>query len=255
MGILDDFRLDGKVSMITGASRGLGQAMAEALAEAGSHVVLSARSERALNAVAEGIRALGVRALVVRTNVEKEGDLDRLVERTLEEFGRIDVLVNNAGTTTRVPAMDFPVEEWDRVVATNLRSVFLLTQKVARVMRRQGGGKIINVASLTSEVGVPLIPPYAASKGGIRQLTKALAIEWAQYNIQVNAVGPGFIHTEMTEKLYQDPERHNKIISRLAIKRWGKPEDLKGAVVYLASKASDYVTGQILYVDGGYLAG
>ncbi len=255
MGVLDDFRLDGKVSIVTGASRGLGRAMAEALAEAGSHVVLAARSEKSLERIAQGIRALAVKVLVVPTDVEKEEQLDRLVERALEEFGRIDVLVNNAGMTSRVAAIDYPIETWDKILAINLRSVFLLSQKVARVMRSQGGGKIINVASLTSEVAVPFIPAYAASKGGIRQLTKALAIEWAEHNIRVNAIGPGFFRTELTEKLYQDPERHSKIIGRVAIKRWGKPEDLKGAVVYLASKASDYVTGHVLYVDGGYLAG
>jgi len=255
MGVLDNFRLDGKVSIVTGASRGLGQAMAEALAEAGSHVVLAARSEEALNTVAEGIRALGARALAVPTHVENEQELDHLVERTLKAFGRIDVLVNNAGITIRCPAMDYTIEDWDKVLAINLRSVFLLSQKVARIMSRQGGGKIINMASMLSEVGVATIPAYAASKGGIRQLTKALAVEWAEHNIQVNAIGPGFFRTDLTETLYHDPERHSKIINRVAIKRWGKPEDLKGAVVYLASKASDYVTGQILYVDGGYLAG
>ncbi len=255
MSVLDDFRLDGKVSVVTGASRGLGRAMAEGLAEAGSHVVLAATKEKALRAVAERIRSLGVQAVIVPTDVEKEEHLKRLVERTLEELGQIDVLVNNAGITVRSPAIDFSIEDWDRVMAVNLRSVFLLSQKVARVMMRQGGGKIINVASLTSEVSVPFIPAYAASKGGIRQLTKALATEWAEHNIQVNAIGPGFFRTDLTETLYHDPERHGKIINRVAIKRWGKPEDLKGAVVYLASKASDYVTGQVLYVDGGYLAG
>ncbi len=255
MTVLDDFRLDGKISIVTGASRGLGKAMAEALAEAGSHVVLAARTEEALKAVAENIEAAGAKALVVPTHVEEEEELNRLVEQAVDEFGRIDVLVNDAGTTARYPAMDFPLEEWDRVLAVNLRSVFLLCQKVGRVMMRQGGGKIINIASLLSEVGVALIPPYASSKGGIRQLTKSLAVEWAKYNICVNAIGPGYFRTELTEGLYQDPERYQPVMNRLAIKRWGKPEDLKGAVVYLASKASDYVTGQILYVDGGYLAG
>ncbi len=255
MGILDDFRLDEQVSIVTGASRGLGLAMAEALAEAGSHIVLAARDVDSLETVASGIRSLGVKALVVPTDVSSESGLDRLVARSLEEFGRIDILVNNAGTTARRPAMDFSIEDWDRVIAVNLTSVFLLSQKVARVMARQGGGRIINVASMTSEVGVPTIPPYAASKGGIRQLTKALAIEWAEHNIRVNAVGPGFFRTEMTEPIYHNPKRHTKIMNRVAIKRWGRPEDLKGAVVYLASKASEYVTGHILYVDGGYLAG
>jgi NAD(P)-dependent dehydrogenase (short-subunit alcohol dehydrogenase family) len=255
MSVLDDFRLDGKVSIVTGASRGLGQAMAEALAEAGSSVILAARSEEALEAVAEKIRAAGFKAFVIGTDVGEEGDLDRLVERTLEEHGRIDVLVNNAGTTFRGAAIDFPEKEWDRVLAVNLRSVFLLSQKVARVMRAHGGGKIINTASLLSEIGVPLIPAYAAGKGGIRQLTKALAVEWAEHNIQVNGIGPGYFRTEMTETLYRDPERYEKVMNRVAIKRWGKPEDLKGAVVYLASRASDYVTGQVLYVDGGFLAG
>jgi NAD(P)-dependent dehydrogenase (short-subunit alcohol dehydrogenase family) len=255
MSVLDDFRLDGKVSIVTGASRGLGEAMAEALAEAGSHIVLAARSEEALDAVAEKVRARGVKALVLPTSVEEEGQLDRLVEQTMDEFGRIDVLVNSAGTTARRPAIDSSVEEWDRVLAVNLRSVFLLCQKVARIMMKQGGGKIINVASLLSEIGVPFIPAYAASKGGVRQLTKALAVEWAEHNIRVNAIGPGYFRTELTEPLYHDPERYRRIMDRLAIKRWGKPDDLKGAVVYLASRASDYVTGQILYVDGGWLAG
>ena len=255
MGVLDDFRLDGKVSIVTGASRGLGRAMAEGLAEAGSDVVLAARDEELLGTVAEAMQPLGGKTLVVLTNVAKEKDLDHLVEQTVAEFGRIDVLVNNAGTTARHAALDFSIEEWDRVLAVNLRSVFLLSQKVARVMMQHDGGKVINVASMLSEVGVPTIPAYAASKGGIRQLTKALAVEWAEHSICVNAIGPGFFRTDMTQVLYHNPERYRQIIDRVSIKRWGDPEDLKGAVVYLASKASDYVTGQILYVDGGYLAG
>jgi 2-deoxy-D-gluconate 3-dehydrogenase len=255
MSVLDDFRLDGKVSVVTGASRGLGRAMAEALAEAGSHLVLAARTVGGLETLAQKIQALGVKAMALPVHVENETDLDELVEHTLREFGRIDVLVNNAGTIARHAAQDFPLRDWDRILAVNLRSVFLLCQKVARVMRRQGGGKIINTASLLSEIGVPTIPAYAASKGGIRQLTKALAVEWAQYNINVNAIGPGYFRTELTEKLYRDPKRYQQITGRLAIKRWGKPDDLKGAVVFLASSASNYVTGQVLYVDGGYLAG
>ena len=253
--ILDDFRLDGKVSIITGASRGLGKAMAEALAEAGSNVVLAARSVDALDALASEFSTLGVEALPVGVDVTKEEDLDRLVSATLDKFGRIDVLVNNVGTQIRHPAEQFPIEDFDKVMDVNIRSIFLLTRKVANVMIKQGGGKIINTASLQSEIAGRNIPAYAASKGAIRQLTRALAVEWAKYNIHVNGIGPGYFRTEMTEPLYQDPERQEQVMSRVAIKRWGDPRDLKGIVVYLASKASDYVTGQIIYVDGGWLAG
>ena len=253
--ILDDFRLTGQTAIVTGSSRGLGLAMATALAEAGANVVLAARSADALDTAADGIRKLGVQALAVPVDVANDADLERLVRAAMERFGRIDVLVNNAGTTARAPAEDFPAEEWDRVMAVNLRSVFVLTTKVAKLMIAQGGGSIISTASLLSEIGVPLIPAYAASKGGIRQLTKAWAVEWARYNIRVNAIGPGYMLTDLTRPLYNDPQRHQTVMNRVAIKRWGTPDDLKGAVVFLASKASSYITGQIIYVDGGWLAG
>jgi NAD(P)-dependent dehydrogenase (short-subunit alcohol dehydrogenase family) len=253
--ILDDFRLDGKTALVTGAGRGLGRAMAEALAEAGANVVLAARSADALESAATAFRHLGIRALAVPTDVTVDADLERLVGRTLEELGRIDVLVNNHGTTFRAPAHEYPLAEWDRVMNVNLRSVFQLTTRVAREMIAAGrGGKIISIASVLSEIGVPLVPPYTASKGAIRALTKAWAVEWAQYGINVNAIGPGYFRTEMTEPLYQNPERQAIVMNRVAIKRWGRPEDLKGAVVFLAAPASDYVTGQVLYVDGGWLA-
>ena len=229
--------------------------MAEALCEAGADVAVTARSSEALAETAKAVAAGGRRALAIPADVTLEDDLDRVVRETLAEFGKIDVLVNNVGATARYPAEDFPIEEWDRVMSVNVRSVFSLTKRVVASMKATGGGRVINTASLLSEIGVPLIPPYAASKGAIRQLTKAWAVEWARYNIRVNAIGPGYMRTEMTEGLYQDSERYNKVMSRVAIQRWGTPEDVKGAVVYLASRASSYVTGQVLYIDGGWLAG
>ena len=253
--ILDDFRLDGDVALVTGASRGLGRAVAAALAEAGADVVVTARSAEGLEKTAEIIRETGREALVIPADVEDHAALDGLVAKALERFGRIDILVNNAGATARHRAEDFPLEDWRRVMEVNVTSVFYVTNLVVRSRKQTGGGRIINTASLLSEIGVPLIPPYAASKGAVRQLTKAWAVEWARYNIRVNAIGPGYVRTEMTETLYNDPKRHETVMNRVAIKRWGKPEDLKGAVVFLASRASDYVTGHILYVDGGWLAG
>jgi len=229
--------------------------MALALAEVGANVVVTARSADAIEETANQVRALGRKAIAVEADVTVEADLDRLVERALGEFGRIDVLVNNVGTTARHPAEEFPLDEWNKVMAVNVTSVFSLTNRVVQSMKRTGGGRIINTASLLSEIGVALIPPYAASKGAIRQLTKAWAVEWAKYNIRVNAIGPGYMRTEMTETLYHDPERYDRVMRRVAIKRWGTPEDMKGAVVFLASKASGYITGQVIYVDGGWLAG
>lgn len=253
-GVLHLFRLTGKVAVVTGASRGIGRGYAEALSEAGAHVVLAARSAEALEELARRLTRGKRRALPVPTDVSREADLDRLVGTTLAEFGRIDILVNNVGITARYPAEEFPAAEWDRVLNVNLRSIFLLCRKVAPVMKAQGGGKIINTASLCSEIGVPLTAAYSAAKGGLRQLTKVLAVEWAPYGINVNAIGPGYIRTEMTEPLFRNPHRYRTVLERTAVARWGTPEDLKGAVVFLASAASDYVTGQVLYVDGGWLA-
>lgn len=253
--ILDDFRLDGDAALVTGASRGLGRAMAQALAEAGADVVVTARSAEGLGATAELVGKAGRRALSVACDVTDEAALDGLVAKAREAFGKIDILVNNVGTTARYPAEEFPLDEWDRVMDVNVRSVFSLTKRVAKSMKETGGGRIVNTASLLSEIGVALIPPYAASKGAIRQLTKAWAVEWAKYNIRVNAIGPGYMRTEMTEGLYHYRERYDRVMSRVAIKRWGTPDDVKGAMVFLASRASSYITGQVIYVDGGWLAG
>ena len=253
--ISDKLRLDGKVALVTGASRGLGRAMALGLAEAGADVAVVSRTKKALNALVEEIRALGRRGLSIRADVTDRDEVEELVRRTMEAFGRIDILVNNAGTIFRAAAEEYPEEAWDRVMAVNLKGVFLCCQAVGKVMIAQRRGKIINIGSLLSEIGVPLIPAYTASKGGVRQLTKALAVEWAQYNIHVNAIGPGYFRTELTDALQKDEERAAWILSRTPMGRWGVPEDLKGPVVFLASDASNFITGQMLYVDGGWLAG
>ena len=253
-GVLNLFRLTGRVAIVTGASRGIGRGYAEALSDAGAHVVVAARSAEPLRALARRLTRGKRRALALPTDVSREADLDRLVRTTLSEFGRIDILVNNVGITARYPASEFPAAEWDRVLNVNLRSIFLLCQKVAPVMVEQGGGKIVNTASLCAEIGVPLTAAYSAAKGGLKQLTKVLAVEWGRFGINVNAIGPGYIRTEMTEPLFRNPRRYRGVLDRVAIPRWGTPEDLKGAVVFLASAASDYVTGQVLYVDGGWLA-
>ncbi len=253
--ILDLFKLDGDVALVTGAGRGLGRAMALGLAEAGADIVVAGRNRENLNRVSAKIRALGRKALAVPTDVTKPRQLESLVRRALMAFRNIDILVNNAGTTHRAPAEDFPLDEWDRVMDVNLKSVFILSQLVGKQMKKQRGGRIINVASLASRIGLTLIPPYVASKSGVEGLTRALAVEWAPYNIRVNAIGPGYFRTDLTAGLEKHPDRGPKIKLRIPMKRWGQPEDLQGAVVFLASRASEYVTGHTIYVDGGWMAG
>lgn len=254
--ILDKFSLQGKVSLITGSSRGIGQALATALAEAGSDLIISARNKKRLERVKITInKSTGRKVVDIVADLARDKDIARLVKESKKEFGKIDVLVNTAGINLRGLSEDFSIKDWDQVMKVNLRSVFLLSQQVAKIMIHQGGGRIINIASLGSEIARPTIAAYTASKGGIRQLTKALAVEWAKYNINVNAIGPGYISTNLTEPLRKDKKLNKWVMDRLAIKRWGEPADLMGVVVFLASEASSYITGQILYVDGGWLAG
>lgn len=255
MTILEKMSLRGKVAIVTGASRGLGRAMALGLAEAGADVAVVSRTPADLEEVAAEIRELGRACLPVQADVSIRADVERMVKRAMERFARMDILVNNAGTIYRGASEDYPEEEWDRVIHVNLKGAFLCAQAVAQVMIQQGGGKIINTASVMSTIGRATIPAYAASKGGITQLTKTLAVEWAKYNIHVNAIGPGFFRTDLTQALRDDPQRSAQISSRIPVGRWGVPEDLKGAVVFLASDASEYITGHVLYVDGGFLAG
>jgi 2-deoxy-D-gluconate 3-dehydrogenase len=251
--ILDKFRLDGQVALVTGASAGLGAAIAVALAEAGAQVVAHGNS-REPDATCELIRQTGRRSLGVRGDLSDKTAPRQLVEQTLAEFGRLDILINNAGTIRRAPAADYTEEDWALVIEVNLSSVFRLSQLAGRHMIERGaGGKIINIASLLAFQGGVTVPAYAASKGGVAQLTKALANEWAQHGINVNAIAPGYMRTDNTTALQQDETRNRQILERIPAARWGEPADLTGAAVFLSSPASDYIHGHIMVVDGGWM--
>lgn len=253
--MIQRFRLDGKVSLVTGGSRGLGRAMAEALAGAGSDVVITGRDQSTLDPVAEEIRRhTGRRVLALQMDISDIASLPAKVARIVEEFGRIDVLVNNAGINIRQPALDYTEEAWDAVTGVNVKGTFFLTQEVGKVMMKQRRGKIINILSLTVAWGLPTVVAYTAAKAGLMGLTRLLAVEWAEYNIQVNAIAPGFFRTEMTRPVRED-QRNEWILHRVPMRRWGEPEELTGACIFLASPASDYITGQIFWVDGGITAG
>jgi 2-deoxy-D-gluconate 3-dehydrogenase len=248
------FSLSGKKALVTGASRGLGQGLAEALAAAGADVVCASTRRDATDATAAAIRSLGRVAWQVEADLSDRDAVLAMADTVARDVGEIDVLVNNAGTIARHPAATFPMEDWDRVLRTNLDAVFVLSQRFGREMVARGSGKIINVASLLSFSGGITVPAYAASKHAVAGLTKALANEWARANVQVNAVAPGYFETDNTERLRSDPTRLYEITSRIPAGRWGTPSDLAGAVVFLASRASDYVNGHVLVVDGGWMA-
>jgi len=251
--ILDSFKLDGKVAIVTGAAQGLGQAMAIALAEAGADIASLDRV--GCEATCEAVRALGRRyhESVVDFRKASVADLNSLVDRIVKEFGHIDILVNNAGIIRRTPAIDFSETDWDDVLQIDLKAAFFLSQAVGRAMIAQRGGKIINIASMLSFQGGINVPSYTAAKSGLAGITRALANEWAKHGINVNAIAPGYMATDNTVALRSDPERSKSILERIPAGRWGIPEDLKGAAVFLASAASDYVHGAILPVDGGWL--
>lgn len=252
--ILEQFRLDGKVAVVTGASRGLGQAMAVGLAEAGADIVALSTDARNLSETSELIAKVGKKSIALTCDVAKVDHIENALKNTLEEFGTVDILVNNAGTIRRAPAHEYSDEDWHIVLQTNLSGLFQFCREVGKTMIDRNKGKIINIASLLSFSGGIRVPAYAASKGGVAQVTKALANEWAQHNVQVNAIAPGYFATDNTAALRQDEERNREITARIPTGRWGEPEDLKGAVVFLASNASDYVNGHILLVDGGWMA-
>lgn len=251
--ILDLFKLNEKVALVTGAAQGLGQAMAIALAEAGADIASLDRI--GCESTCESVRALGRRYYesVVDLRQASVADLEQIVARIVKEFGHLDVLVNNAGIIRRTPAIDFSEVDWDDVLQIDLKAAFFLAQAVGRVMISQGGGKIINVASMLSFQGGINVPSYTAAKSGLAGITRALANEWAKHGINVNAIAPGYMATDNTAALRLDPGRSKSILERIPAGRWGMPDDLEGAVVFLASSASDYVHGAILPVDGGWL--
>ncbi|MFB0505659.1 MAG: glucose 1-dehydrogenase [Thermodesulfobacteriota bacterium] len=250
------FSLHGKVSVVTGAGRGLGHGIAHALAGAGSDLTVVSRSMHELQRISqEIITETKQKVLPLSLDLTKEGEIERLVSNVLEEFGRIDILVNNAGTTVRKPFLEVTQKEFDDVVHLNLRAVFFLTQAVVKEMMKQEKGKIINIASLGSQIGLRNISVYTATKGGVASLTRTLALELARYNINVNAIAPGYYRTQLTEALFRDEDGYRWVLSRIPLGRVGVPDDLAGAAIFLASPASDYVTGQVVFVDGGWLAG
>lgn len=251
------FDLRGKVALVTGASRGLGQGMAEGLAQAGADVVAVSRSAADLEQAARAIAAKGSGHVIpLPWDVSDVESLEALVRRVVEACGRLDVVLHAAGVQVRKPALEVTPAEWDLVQQVHLKAAFFLATAAAQQMRSQeGGGSIIFVASLTSMTGIPRIAPYSAAKSGILGLTRTLAVEWAPYGIRVNAIGPGYFHTQLTADLFADPERRAALEARIPMGRIGTPEDLVGAAVFLASPASSYVTGQTVFVDGGWLAG
>ena len=248
------FDLTGRVALVTGGNGGLGLAMALGLAEAGADIVVAARNEEKTAAALAQIQGLGVKGKGISVDVTKEAEIQRMVTETVGEFGRVDVLINNAGVTVRKEPEDLAADEWDHVLDVNLRASFLAAKEVYRHMKAQGGGKIISIGSMYSIFGGGGSgAPYSSSKGGVVQLSKSLAVAWAKDNIQCNAILPGWFMTELTAAVpATQPERYDLICRRIPTGRWGDPEELQGTAVFLSSAASDYVTGAVIAVDGGY---
>jgi gluconate 5-dehydrogenase len=251
---LDLFDLTGRVALVTGATSGLGHAIARGLGAAGATVVVNGRDAERISGAVEAFRAEGLQAFGSRFNVTEEGEIAPEIERIEDEIGPIDILVNNAGIQRRAPMLEMDTATWDEVVRTNLTGVFLVARAVARGMVERRRGKIINIASLTSEVARKTIAPYTAAKGAVKQLTKSMCVEWAPHNIQVNAIGPGYFETPLNEALMNDEAFDSWVKGRTPAGRWGVPKELVGAAVFLSSAASDFVNGQVVYVDGGLLA-
>jgi NAD(P)-dependent dehydrogenase (short-subunit alcohol dehydrogenase family) len=249
------FDLSGKVAIVTGASRGLGQYFSRALARAGADLVITSRTLASLEAFRAEIEGLGRRALPLALDVRDYESIQRMAEAAFAHYGHIDILVNNAGCNVRKPAVDVTWEEWNLVLDTNLRGTFFVAQAVARKMIPRGYGRIINIGSVTSVCGYAGISPYCASRGGVKQLTMSLADDWGRFGITVNCLAPGWFKTRQNQALYENKEWVEYICDRIPLKRPGQPDDLDGAIVFLASESSRYITGQTLLVDGGISTG
>ena len=252
---MDLFPLTGKTAIVTGASRGIGEAIAKGFAKAGADLILVSRNREALEKVAREIGGLGRKAFPIVADIGVSEDIQRAVDAALEIFPRIDILVNNAGISPVLKRADqLALNEWDEILRVNLTGTFLFCQAVGKVMIQQGGGKMINMVSVGAVVGFPRQAGYCATKGGILQLTKVLALDWARFNVQVNAIGPSYLETELTQGMRESKAISENLLQRTPMRRFGKPEEVVGAALYLASDASSYVTGQTLFVDGGWLA-
>src|SRR6266702_8352342 len=250
-----DFELSGKVAMVTGASRGLGQTFARALAKAGADLVITSRKTADLKAFQKEIEALGRKVLTLPLDVCRQDSIREMVTAAIGHYGKIDILVNNAGCNVRKPALDITWDDWNLVLDTNLRGSFFVAQGIARGMIAHGYGRIINIGSVTSVFGFAGLAPYGASRGGIRQLTMSLADDWGAHGVTVNCLAPGWFKTEQNQALYENQDWVDYLNERIPLKRTGRPDDLDGAIVFLASEASRYITGQTLLIDGGIYTG
>lgn len=253
--MMPSFRLDGTVALINGGSRGIGRAIALAMADAGADVALAARGMEELERTAGEIRERGRRALIVPTDMREHASIDAMVERTIGELGRLDTLVNAAGVAKRQPSIEITEQDFDEVYATNIRGITFACVAAGKVFVAQGSGRIINIGSLTSILGVPGRTLYGSTKGAVALLTKSLAVEWGPSGVCVNAIAPGWIETDFTRNMLAQPGVSEGLIARTPLRRIGKPEDLVGIAVYLASPAGAFTTGQVIVVDGGYSAG
>lgn len=249
------FDLSGKVAIVTGTSRGLGQYFARALARAGADLVITSRKLSSLDEFKKEIESLGRKALAVKLDVRSQDDIENMVQAAMEEYGKIDILVNNAGLNIRKPSVDFSWEDWDTVLDTNLKGSFFCARAVAGQMQKKNCGRIINIGSCTCVFGMEGIAPYTASRGAILSMTRSLAAEWGKFGITVNVLAPGWFKTAQNAVLYENKEWVNYITGRIPLNRPGNPNDLDGTVVFLASDASEYITGQIILVDGGFTTG